>query len=103
MKINGLAFLTTISRNIQYRTTAEWIMSLDMEAYRSALDHVLQVYKHTGLSVVKIHCNNEHHPLEDTLMDKYGISMNFASAQEHVPEAERNNGVIKEHFRATFH
>jgi hypothetical protein len=36
-------------------------------------------------------------------MDKYGISMNFASAQEHVPEAERNNRVIKERFRATFH
>jgi hypothetical protein len=102
MKINGLAFLTTISRNIQYRT-AEWIPSLDMEAYRSALDHVLQVYKRAGLSVVKIHCDNEYHPLENTLLDKYGISMNFASAQEHVPEAERNNRVIKERCRATFH
>ena len=69
MIINGLAFLTMISRNIQYRT-AEFIPSLNMESYRSALDHVLQVYKHAGLSVVKLHCDNEYHPLEDTLMDK---------------------------------
>ena len=29
--------------------------------------------------------------------------MNFANAQEHVPEAERNNRVIKERVRATYH
>jgi hypothetical protein len=29
--------------------------------------------------------------------------MNFANPQEHVPEAERNNQVIKERVRATYH
>jgi hypothetical protein len=29
--------------------------------------------------------------------------MNYASPQEHVPEAERNNRVIKERFRSAFH
>ena len=29
--------------------------------------------------------------------------MNFAAVQEHVPEAERNNCVIKAHVQATFH
>jgi hypothetical protein len=31
------------------------------------------------------------------------VTMNYASTQEHVPEAELNNRVIKERFRATFH
>ena len=29
--------------------------------------------------------------------------MNYANPQEHVPEAERNNRVIKERFCAAFH
>jgi hypothetical protein len=33
----------------------------------------------------------------------YDINVNFANPQEHVPEAERNNQVIKERVRATYH
>jgi hypothetical protein len=31
------------------------------------------------------------------------IKMNYAAAQEHVPRAERNNRVIQERVRATYH
>ena len=31
------------------------------------------------------------------------IRVNYASAQEHVPRAERNNRTIKERIRSTFH
>jgi hypothetical protein len=31
------------------------------------------------------------------------VQINFANPQEHVPEAERNNRVIKERLRATYH
>ena len=39
----------------------------------------------------------------DDLQDDLDIEMNYASAEEHVPEAERNNRVIKERVRAAFH
>ena len=39
----------------------------------------------------------------DPLYDKYKIIMNYANAQEHVPEAERNNRFLKERIRATNH
>jgi branched-subunit amino acid transport protein AzlD len=29
--------------------------------------------------------------------------MNFANPQKHVPEAEQNNRVIKEHIRSNYH
>jgi hypothetical protein len=35
--------------------------------------------------------------------DDLDVKMNFTNAQDHVPEAERNNGTIKERIRAAFH
>ena len=101
MKINGLAFLTTVSRNVPYHT-AEWLPSHDMTAYRSALGWVFSIYSKEGFTITHIHCDNEYCPLHEEMMNKHGITMNFASAQEHVPEAERNNWVIQERFHATF-
>jgi hypothetical protein len=37
------------------------------------------------------------------LQDVFGVAMSYDNPQEHVPEAERNNRVIKERFRAVFH
>ena len=103
MKINGVVFLTTISRNIMYRT-AEWIQHQTPEAYRSVLDNVFRTYNHGGgFQITTIHCDNEFRPLMNQLQDVYNVRINFANPQEHVPEAERNNRVIKEHFRAAFH
>jgi hypothetical protein len=39
----------------------------------------------------------------DPLANEFQVKMNYANPQEHVPEAERNNRVIKEQVRATYH
>jgi hypothetical protein len=39
----------------------------------------------------------------DPLALEFGIQVNYASPQEHVPESERNNRVIKERIHATYH
>jgi hypothetical protein len=102
MKINNIPFLTNISRNIMYRT-AEWISNQTPQAYRSVLDNVFRIYNHAGFRITTIHCDNEFKPLMNELQDVYNIKMNYVNPQEHVPEAERNNRVIKERFRAAFH
>ena len=102
MKINGVPFLTTITRNIMYRT-AEWIPKQTSQAYRSVLDNIFSVYNKAGIKITTIHCDNEFRPLMQELQDIYEVHMNYANPQEHVPEAERNNRVIKERFRAAFH
>jgi hypothetical protein len=102
MNINGLWFLTTISWHIMYRT-AEWVPSKSVKAYRSVLDNVFRIYNKAGFKFTTINCDNEFRPLMDELQDFYNIKMNYAAAQEHVPEAERNNRVIKERFRSAFH
>ena len=102
IKINGVPFLTTISTNIMYRT-AEWIPDQTSESYRSVLDNVFRIYNSAGFRIDTIRCDNEFQPLMDELRDVYNIRMNYANPQEHVPEAERNNRVIKERFRSAFH
>jgi hypothetical protein len=100
MKINGVPFLTTILRNIMYRTAA-WIPSQTSKAYRSVLDNIFSIYNKAGIKITTIHCDNEFRPLMQELQDK--VTMNYANPQEHIPEADCNNRVIKERSRAAFH
>ena len=37
------------------------------------------------------------------MMDNLDIQMNYTNAQEHVPQAERNNRTIKKRVRAALH
>ena len=39
----------------------------------------------------------------EKVSDELDIEMNYATTDEHVPEAERNNRTIKERIRATYH
>jgi hypothetical protein len=83
--------------------TAEWIPHQTPEAYRSVIDHVFRTYNQAGFQITTIHCENEFHPLMNQLQDSYNVQINYSNPQEHVPEAERNNRVIKEQFRSAFH
>ena len=87
MKINGVPFITTVSRNIMYRT-AEWVPNQTSQAYRSVLDNVFRIYNHAGLQITTINCDNEFRPLIQELQDAYNVRMNYANQQDHVPEAE---------------
>ncbi|KAI2501792.1 Reverse transcriptase (RNA-dependent DNA polymerase) [Fragilaria crotonensis] len=97
MKVNGLSFLTTVSQNLQYRT-AQYV-----KHQTAAVGQTFRIYNAGGFRITSIRCDNEFRPLIEPLADEFNVGMNFANAQEHVPEAERNNRVIKERVRATYH
>jgi hypothetical protein len=61
------------------------------------------LYNKAGFKIKEIRSDNEFRPMQDPLLNDFGICMNFSNPQEHVPEAERNNQVIKERVRATYH
>jgi hypothetical protein len=102
IKVNGLTFLTTISKNIFYRT-AQFIETKAVSNYMDALKEVFQVYNKAGFRVQEIRSDNEFHPLLNSLYTDFGIRLNMANPHDHVPEAERNNRVIKERIRSAFH
>ena len=74
-----------------------------MEFYKIAIDSIVTVYNQGGFTIKYIHCDGEFRPLVNFVASKHHITMNYANPQEHVPEAERNNRVIKERCRASFH
>jgi hypothetical protein len=102
MKVNGLSFLTTISKNNCYQT-AQFIASKLISLYQDALKEVIQVYNKAGFKIVQIRADNKFRPLKDVMLNHFGIKMNFANPQEHVPETEQNHQVIKEQIWATYH
>ncbi|KAG9303853.1 hypothetical protein G9A89_021708, partial [Geosiphon pyriformis] len=52
----------------------------------------------------KIHCDNEFRPALDALSLEYDpLVVYYATANEHVLRAERNNRAIKERVRTTYH
>ncbi len=102
MYVNGLTFLTTISKNMYY-STAQYIAKQKSDIYQDAIEHVLRIYNMGGFQVRKIWCDNEFCPLMNQLENKLHICMNHTNASEHVPEAEQSNRVIKERIQAVYH
>jgi hypothetical protein len=54
-----------------------------------------------GFHITTIHCDNEFCPFMIPVLDCFQVKINFTAAQEHVPEAEHNNQVIKEKSSTT--
>jgi hypothetical protein len=102
--INSLKFLSMISRDIYYRTI-HYMPDTKAPQYRTAIKDICGVYRRGGFQGTDIMCDKEFHASLDPIAAEQtpAITMHYVAAQEQVPEAERNNCVIKEQFRAVFH
>jgi hypothetical protein len=78
-----------------YVSDKGWIPRKTPGAYRSVLDNVFRTYNQAGFWITIMHCENEFRPLMDQLKNTYNVQMNYANSLEHVPEAERNNCLLK--------
>jgi hypothetical protein len=67
------------------------------------VDVVLRKYNSKrGFNIVSINCDQEFHPIMERVADDLDVEMNYATTDEHVPEAERNNRTIKERVHAIY-
>jgi hypothetical protein len=66
------------------------------EEYYPALDQILWHYNQAGFVIKEICCDGEFCCMMERVNDNLDVNMNFTNAQDHVPEAERNNQTIKE-------
>ena len=57
MHVNGMPFLTTVSKNLLYRTASR-LSSLDSDKYLAALKAIFLVYNHAGFLIKQIDCDN---------------------------------------------
>jgi hypothetical protein len=53
--------------------------------------------------VTRMHADHTFKSLEHEFKHEMELKFNFSSAKDHLPEAERNNRIIKERVRAAFH
>ena len=69
------------------------------------MNELNSVYKRGGFDLTKIRCDNEFQAALYTIMETYDppIPVNYANLQEHVPQSDRNNRYIKEHFNVVYH
>ena len=102
MTVNSLKFLTSIALNLYYRT-AQYLRNSTASDLKDVIAEIFQVYRSGGFIIVELRCDNEFQPLDLYLSKKYEVNINFSNAQEHVPEAERNNRVIQERVRCAYH
>ena len=93
MYVNESSTLTAIDQTIEFRNLVPMNTRQHKEYYR-ALNQILCYYNDAGFVITEIDCNGEYHGVD--------VKMNFTNAQDHAPEAERNNWTIKERIQAAY-
>jgi len=104
MTVNSLKFLTTISHDIMSRT-AQYLSDGTAKEIIDKMNDVEVIYRKAELKLKEIHCDNEFRKSMDIFAAEHDppIQMNYASADKHVPCAERNNRTIKKRVRTIYH
>jgi hypothetical protein len=111
MYFTGIPFLVTVSRNIRF-ITATLLSDRKKSTIMKALQQVFRVYQGRGHRIENVEFLNEEVPVHTILADnefqalrddieELGINVHIVTKDEHVPEVERQNRVIKERARAT--
>ena len=99
----SLAFLTTVSKAIKFRT-CDYIPNRKVAEYKMALTKVIHQYTDAGFKTHCIYSDQEFQPLPQYFKETtLSIDFNLASSNNHVPEVEQNNCTLQEQMHATFH
>jgi len=98
LHIDSCLFLTSIDKTIKFRTCVPMYDTITNE-YKRALQQIIKKYNVAGFRVSKLNADNEFKPLEGEI----DLKMNFCNADDHVPEAERNNQSLEDRFRVQFY
>jgi hypothetical protein len=101
--VNKIPFFLTLSRNICF-TAVNHLADRTVSQIFKAFKEMYQYYLQHGFHTTTVHADGEFSPLK-TLLEAMpgGPMVNLASANEHVPEIERQIQAVKERCRATRH
>jgi hypothetical protein len=101
--VNKIHFFLTLSRKICFTAVNHLADRTVLQIFK-AFKEMYQYYLQRGFHIKTVHANGEFAPLKSLIESMTGGPMvNFASANEHVPEIERRIRVVKERCRATWH
>ena len=98
MAINKIRFMITTSRHLHFGM-AELIWNKAKGTLMTSIHQVVRAYHARGFRICNILADGGFECIRNNLADM-GISLNFTSRNEHVPEVERYIRMIKERVRA---
>ena len=102
MYVNQVIMLTSVDKPIVFRGVVP-IPNRSHEVLFDALAKIRAKYHRADFVVHVIRCDGEFRPMMTKVEEKMQVIMNYANPGDHVPQAERNNQVIKERFRVHYH
>jgi hypothetical protein len=91
----------SIDRAIRCRR-AIYMTNRMRDAIYAALDKIMRPYTNSGFRIQVILADGEFAHFIEQVSDEMDVRINPTSVDEHVPEAERNNRMIKERVRSIF-
>ena len=97
--VQGLMFLHTISRKLNFRTVA-LIPSREKLVLLEELNAVIELYHNRTFRITDVHADNEFECLRQELAQ---IRLNIVAQDDHVPEIERSIRTVKECLRVLVH
>ena len=73
-------------------------------SFANLVESVHKLYSRVSFQVTEVCANHNFKPVLHVLQDSgWSFMTNLANTQEHVPEGEHNNCVLKEHICTTYH
>ena len=98
--VQKIPFFVTVSRHLKL-TTVQLLVNRKSESILEGIDSVIAVYKSRGFQIITLLMDREIMPMLEELKNR-NIRGNPTSANEHVPEIERQIRVIKERVRGIY-
>ena len=98
----GMAFLSVMGHPTFHRS-AEPVGTCAKDELFKSLDIAIGELNDGGLTVEETQCDKAFEPVMNEVKDELGIKLNTSNAQDHAPQAERNNGTLKEAFGTALH
>ena len=81
-------------------TTVQMLKSRKMNNLLACLTQVFQMYLNYGYRVKFLLTDKEFEPIRDSIMESHRVILNATSANEHVPEVEREIRSVKDKTRS---
>ena len=98
--VDCVKIFTTITRQLQF-TTVQMIKDRKMKTILKCIDEIIKMYRSNGFKIQFVITDHEFESIRDTLNDTYNIILNTSSANEHIPEMERDIRTIKDKMRGS--
>jgi hypothetical protein len=96
MFVNGIPFMVSISRKINF-TTVEYLLGRKQPQLVSSIKKIINLYRTRGFTIDTALMDREFECLRSDLPE---LNLNTTAASEHVPDVERQIRVLKERPRA---